>query len=100
MKKIKWKAVLFTLLFISMVLAACSGGEDTDQDSSAGDQNVVKDADPSRYLDPITILSRPQSAAPDEYETAVLIRDGLQELGVDAEVQTMPMGAACGYCLV
>jgi peptide/nickel transport system substrate-binding protein len=91
MKKGKWKSLaVFVFLIVPLVLAACTGGGGSDQGNGSGDRDIVTDADPSRYLDPITILSRPQAAAPDEYETAILIRDGLRELGLEVEVQTMP----------
>lgn len=86
MKKTYWK-FLVSILLTSSLLVACSNNaskEDTVE------KDVVTDPDPNRYVRDISIITRPQSSSPDEYETAVMIRDGLIELGVNAELDVMP----------
>lgn len=80
--------VFTTMIIMTLIIAACSSGEAENENAVAKD--VVSNPDEERYIRDISILSRPQSAAPDEYETAVLIQDALQELGVNAEVETKP----------
>ncbi|WP_019415816.1 ABC transporter substrate-binding protein [Paenisporosarcina sp. TG20] len=88
MMKRKWLFWFGLAVLLTVVISACSNEEV--KEDVVKEENVVVDVDPTRYLDPISILSRPQSAAPDEYETAILIRDALIELGAETEVQTMP----------
>ncbi|MFD1038433.1 ABC transporter substrate-binding protein [Virgibacillus byunsanensis] len=86
MKNFKWK---FLLVFVAILLLLTACKEES-VDNDQEEKDVVTDASPDRYLDTITILTRPQAAAPDEYETAMMIHDGLLELGLDVEVSAMP----------
>lgn len=87
MKKIKMIMMLIFLLATTLVLVACS---DESKGKETDNKKVAENPDPERYLDKISILTRPQSSSPDEYETAVMIRDGLLELGVETELNVMP----------
>lgn len=80
--------ILFSMVFMVFLIAACSGGKSNETEET--EKDIVADADESRYVRDITILTRPQSSAPDEYETAVLLRDALEELGVNAELDVKP----------
>src|SRR5690606_31484884 len=84
--KTNWKVLLFVFLS-AILLVACN---DTSTGNADVEKDIVSDPDPERYVRDIEILTRPQSAAPDEYETAVMLRDNLTELGVSVELNVMP----------
>ena len=79
MKKKKLFKMLFTVLVIILVIGF-TGIVQAESDAN----------DAERVIRKLYVLTRPQATSPDEYETALLIVEGMQELGleVDAKVIT------------
>lgn len=87
MKKSNWHLFIVFSIFM-LILVACTN--DSTEEEEVVEKDVVTDADPERLVKDISILTRPQASAQGEYETAVMIRDGLKEIGVKAELNVMP----------
>ena len=64
-------------LLLSVVLAACSAVAASAQD--AGDA-----------IRPITLLTQPQAAAPQEYQAAQIIADAWRKLGLTVNIRPLP----------
>jgi len=79
MKNKKLFKMLFTVLVIILVIGF-TGIVQAESDAN----------DAERVIRKLYVLTRPQATSPDEYETALLIVEGMQELGleVDAKVIT------------
>lgn len=76
------KQKLFKILFMALVIILVIGFTVIVQASS--DENNSE-----RVIRKLFTLTRPQAAAPDEYETALLIAEGMRELGLDVGVKVI-----------
>ncbi|MEH7482307.1 ABC transporter substrate-binding protein [Neobacillus drentensis] len=90
MKKLRIIRLMICLVLLIGLLTGCLGG--AKQEASNSENKIEKSTinDPARVIRPIEILSRPQAAAPDEYETATIIAEGMKQLGLDAKVKVLP----------
>lgn len=52
-------------------------------------QAASDEDDPERVIRKLVVFSRPQATSPDEYETALLIVDGMRKLGLDVDVKVI-----------
>lgn len=56
----------------------------------SGIVQAASDADdPERVIRKLVVFSRPKATSPDEYETALLIVDGMRKLGLDVDVKVI-----------
>jgi len=76
------KQKLFKILFMALVIILVIGFTVIIQ--AASDTNNSE-----RVIRKLFILTRPQALAPDEYETALLIADGMRELGLNVDVKVI-----------
>jgi len=76
------KQKLFKTLFIVLAIILVIGFTIIVQAASGAN-------DSERVIRKLLVLSRPQATSPDEYETALLIVDGMRELGMDADVKVI-----------
>lgn len=71
-----WKSKIASSLLICLLFLTLSGGVIASQ----GD----------RVIRPIYVITRPQSSAPDEYETLSYLTAMMTELGIDARLRVVP----------
>lgn len=76
------KQKFFKYLFIVLIMILVIGFSGIVQAASGAN-------DPERVIRKLVVFSRPQATSPDEYETALLIVDGMRELGLDVDVKVI-----------
>jgi peptide/nickel transport system substrate-binding protein len=76
----KRKYLIERVIITAIILAIGFGGIVFAQD---------KTDDAERVIRKLYILTRPQATSPDEYETALLIAEGMRELGLDADAKVI-----------
>lgn len=76
----KQKFFKYLLIVLTMILVI----------GFSGIVQAASDADdPERVIRKLVVFSRPQATSPDEYETALLIVDGMRKLGLDVDVKVI-----------
>jgi len=76
------KQKYFKYLFIVLIMILAIGFSGIVQAASGA-------SDSERVIRKLVVLCRPQATSPDEYETALLITDGMRELGVDVDAKVI-----------
>lgn len=76
----KQKFFKYLLIVLTMILVI----------GFSGIVQAASDADdPERVIRKLVVFSRPKATSPDEYETALLIVDGMRKLGLDVDVKVI-----------
>jgi peptide/nickel transport system substrate-binding protein len=88
----KWRLMSLSaiVVLLASILTGCFGGakkESSNSDDPAANSDID---DPARVIRTIEILTRPQSSAPDEYETANIIAEAMRQLGLSVELKVSP----------
>jgi peptide/nickel transport system substrate-binding protein len=91
MSKMKIMKLFGIVMLILGMLSGCLGGAKKEVSKSEEETTVKSNINaPERVIRPIEIMTRPQSAAPDEFETATIIADEMKKLGLDVKLKVIP----------
>lgn len=91
MSKVKMLQITSIMVLVLGMLSGCLGGAKQETTSNEKDPAANSEISaPERVIRTIEILTRPQSAAPDEFETATLMAEAMKNLGLKTELKVMP----------